>query len=366
MQLRALQGDSRHAKHDRLVLGIAAGQGLVGRLQCKGLTAVNGAHEADATYVSCLPMDREVVSFVTFFVQSESLEHNDKQVVNEKAMELGNFTTSRADRPFIILNIFLESIQMSMPGTVTTILTDQVSHIPTNRLPMDVHIHRGSGNFTRTNLMLQRLESYIEFLDKHLASRSLTSKHEEAVEHIIFTDSDIIIVGDLGCVFKNHTTFDIALTFRNNKDQPINSGVIMVRGLDKNVLRARSFLMKVVKVYKAKFARAARMLGDQLSLAWIVQNHSYVIASKFKKPISFETQISRTQVLFLPALMYNWTPSEGAGQFHGMPEHVKVLHFKGSRKRLMIEAWNFYKQSQTGLSDMKCLVLSSGRTKYDF
>lgn len=43
----------------------------------------------------------------------------------------------------------------------------------------------------------------------------------------------------------------------------------------------------------------------------------------------------------------------------------QVVHFKGSRKRLMLESWDFY--TSTGdISDMLCLILSSGRTKYDF
>lgn len=44
---------------------------------------------------------------------------------------------------------------------------------------------------------------------------------------------------------------------------------------------------------------------------------------------------------------------------------AQVVHFKGLRKRLMLEAWNFF-QSSLNLDDMLCLVLGSGRTKYDF
>ncbi|KAH7289249.1 hypothetical protein KP509_31G066300 [Ceratopteris richardii] len=107
------------------------------------------------------------------------------------------------------------------------------------------------------------------------------------------------------------------------------------------------------------------MLGDQLSLAHIIQEHSKKINLRFRKPSIFMSQISQSQVLFLPSQIYNWTPSEGAGQFHGMPENVKVIHFKGSRKRLMLEAWNEFIQSGS-LVDMQCLILKSGRTKYDF
>ena len=50
------------------------------------------------------------------------------------------------------------------------------------------------------------------------------------IMHLIFSDFDMIVVDDLGCVFKDYPFFDVALTFRNNRRQPINSGVIMVRG----------------------------------------------------------------------------------------------------------------------------------------
>lgn len=44
---------------------------------------------------------------------------------------------------------------------------------------------------------------------------------------------------------------------------------------------------------------------------------------------------------------------------------IQVVHFKGSRKRLMLEAWNFF-SSSGDVADMLCLILKSGRTKYDF
>lgn len=44
---------------------------------------------------------------------------------------------------------------------------------------------------------------------------------------------------------------------------------------------------------------------------------------------------------------------------------MQVVHFKGSRKRLMLESWNFF-SSSADISNMLCLILMSGRTKYDF
>lgn len=56
--------------------------------------------------------------------------------------------------------------------------------------------------------------------------------------HIVFTDFDMIVVDDIGCVFEDHPAFDVALTYRNNFKQPINSGVIMVRGTLRSVSRS--------------------------------------------------------------------------------------------------------------------------------
>jgi hypothetical protein len=57
------------------------------------------------------------------------------------------------------------------------------------------------------------------------------------ITHVIFSDFDMIVVDDLGCVFKDYPFFDVALTFRNNRRQPINSGVIMIRGTLESLTR---------------------------------------------------------------------------------------------------------------------------------
>ena len=55
--------------------------------------------------------------------------------------------------------------------------------------------------------------------------------------HYIFTDSDIAVVDDLGQIFRDFPNFHLALTFRNNKAQPLNSGFIAVRGTADGILR---------------------------------------------------------------------------------------------------------------------------------
>lgn len=60
----------------------------------------------------------------------------------------------------------------------------------------------------------------------------------KTIMHVVFTDFDMIVVDDIGCVFEDHPTFDVALTYRNNVKQPINSGVIMVRGTLRSLSRS--------------------------------------------------------------------------------------------------------------------------------
>lgn len=70
------------------------------------------------------------------------------------------------------------------------------------------------------------------------------------------------------------------------------------------------------------------MLGDQLALAWVVKSQPAFDTKKFTRREAFLEEIVGASVLFLPCAIYNWTPPEGAGQFHGMPLDVKVLFYQ--------------------------------------
>jgi len=72
------------------------------------------------------------------------------------------------------------------------------------------------------------------FLETRLQKLSQNSKD---ITHYIFTDSDIVVVDDLGKIFRDHPNFHMALTFRNNKAQPLNSGFIAVKGTPDGILR---------------------------------------------------------------------------------------------------------------------------------
>ncbi|XP_073288634.1 uncharacterized protein [Primulina huaijiensis] len=347
----------KRMKFDHLVLGPAAGEGLPDRLHCQGTKALN------KTSFGLLPNDPnsgEHVAFVSMFAAYDSAADGLVSGRPSDYVTVGNTSYNKVERSMAILNVFINFIQVTMPKSNIFILTDPASEL---RLHRDmVTIQSIQGEYSRDKLMLQRIRSYIAFLEIQL--KKMTQKREQ-VSHFIFTDSDIAVVNDLGHIFTEYPNFDLALTFRNNHNQPLNSGFIAVRGTAEGIRRGMTFLHEVLEVYSLKFMKASRMLGDQLALAWIVKSDPNFNGRRFSRREAFLDKISGASVLFLPCSSYNWTPPEGAGQFHGMPLDVKVVHFKGSRKRLMLEAWNFW-SSYSDMSDMLCLILKSGRTKYDF
>ncbi|KAL9248366.1 hypothetical protein vseg_021695 [Gypsophila vaccaria] len=346
-----------NAKFDHLVLGPAAGQGLPNRLQCHGTKSLNNTRQVASQSLK----SGQNIAFVTVFTTYNSSSGNNKDKTLSDSVAVGNTSYTKLERSIVILDTFIRFIKVTMPLSNIIILTD-----PESDLQIDserVTAYPIQGDYSRNKLMLQRIRSYIAFLTEKLEEYPTLAPDQ--MSHYIFTDSDIAVVDDLGPMFDQYPSFHIALTFRKNKDQPLNSGFIAVRGTAEGLKRAKDFLIEVLKAYTERYMKASNMLGDQLALAWVVRSHPSFDSRKFSKPEAFVKEYNGASVLFLSCSIYNWTPPEGAGQFHGMPLDVKVVHFKGSRKRLMLEAWNFF-NSSSNMDDMLCLVLSSGRTKYDF
>ncbi|KAL6839382.1 hypothetical protein ACP4OV_030652 [Aristida adscensionis] len=288
---------------DRLVLGPAAGQGRPDRLHCQGLKSLNRIER------NC---SGEHISFVTVFTTYNSDPPGDGKVSSD-FVTVGNHSYSKIERSMTILRTFISFIQVSMPGSNAIILTDPNSKFSINQgsatlLPI-------KGNYSRGNLMLQRIKSYIAFLEKKLVEIDRV----EDLNHFVFTDSDIAVVDDLGHIFTKYPDCHLALTFRNNKGQPLNSGFVAIRGSRDGISRSLEFFKEVLKAYSLKYMKASRMLGDQLALAWVVKSYLPSAFAKFSKHEAFTGEVNGVSVLFLPCAVYNWTPPEGAGQFHGMP-----------------------------------------------
>ncbi|KAL3649462.1 hypothetical protein CASFOL_005865 [Castilleja foliolosa] len=307
-------------KFDHLVLGPTAGEGLHDRLQCQGTKALSK------------------MNFGTFLNKSHSTDHvavvtvftTYKSTAESRPIDLvtvGNISYDKVDRSMAVLNVFINFIQVNMPQSNVIILTDPASELQLHRDMVTVQPIQGE--YSRDKLMLQRIRSYIAFLETRL--EKLPQK-QEPLTHFIFTDSDIAVIDDLGRIFTDYPNFDLALTFRNNKEQPLNSGFIAVRGTAEGIKRGKAFLQEVLEVYSSKFMKASQMLGDQLALAWVVRSNPNFNVRRFSKREPFLDNTGGVSVLFLPCSIYNWTPPEGAGQFHGMPLDVKGGSFQGIKK----------------------------------
>ncbi|KAG0587569.1 hypothetical protein KC19_2G173600 [Ceratodon purpureus] len=324
--LRKTTRSARNVKHESIVAGEAAGRGIPGRVQCRDGSLKNGSDtEMDGRRLvrdrPCLVSEKETVSFATLFVvpEADAVETYSSEQIEVKERTRGK--RIQKDKLDAVLRSFLESIQVSMPGTTeVTIITNQNKE--KRELPQNAVWKPSTREFARGNLMVQRLESYIDFLEDMIEKRKNSSAY--SITHVIFSDFDMIVVDDLGCAFETFVSFDVALTFRNNQRQPINSGVIMIRGTLESLTRGKNLLKKVVEVYRAKFSHAFGVLGDQLALADVVKGT--VQAARAFQGGPFEAPVMAAKTLFLPCSIYNWTPSEGAGQFHGMPTEVKVRY----------------------------------------
>ena len=76
------------------------------------------------------------------------------------------------------------------------------------------------------------------------------------INHYIFTDSDVAVVDDLGQIFDEYSSFHLALTFRNNKDQPLNSGFIAVRGTAEGLQKYCAFLFSTLPEKKLRYDKS--------------------------------------------------------------------------------------------------------------
>lgn len=97
----------------------------------------------------------------------------------------------------------------------------------------------GAGKVTTLMIVQIHHFCFVLYMQAFLTARlEERNKHVQGqMKHYIFTDSDIAVVDDLGQLFDKYSSFHLALTFRNNKDQPLNSGFIAVRGTAEGLQR---------------------------------------------------------------------------------------------------------------------------------
>ena len=169
-----------------------------------------------------------------------------------------------------------------------------------------------------SKLMLERAQNQLRYVEM-----------SDFEAPIVIIDSDILINTPLDPVF--NLDFDVALTWRANKDQPINGGLLILNNVRPNV--SRQFFRKFCSIFRESYSDQALWYGDQLALRDCVG-----IPFTQMRGMSL-VEIDGCRVLLLPCEVYNFSPvNEFSSIKVDQPDKV-VIHFKGQRKRLMAPYW---------------------------
>ncbi|MEY3395690.1 MAG: hypothetical protein RL346_1926 [Verrucomicrobiota bacterium] len=156
--------------------------------------------------------------------------------------------------------------------------------------------------------------------------------HADLKIPFVFLDTDILLNVDPLMLFEE--SYDIGLTWRKNKDMPINGGVIMVS--NRNPEASKTFYRNLYENQINDPLRLAHWFGEQVSLAKIID----------LKPCVLE----RTERLTKQGVNYRLFPCETHNHTPhrlGVFDRNRILspvliHFKGSTARFMREFWKYH------------------------
>ena len=221
----------------------------------------------------------------------------------------------RAENDYVtLLDILFRSSSLQDATAQGAVLTDLATDM--TALENGVTVIRRPVDPDR--VMLSRMQSQIEYLERRAADHD-----------VAFVDSDMIINASLGAVFSQD--FDLALTYRDEPEMPINGGVIFVKG--GRAPAAASFLRQVCDCYASKFAGQAHWWGDQRALIDVLGHE------RFAKRTADVFSVAGVKVRLLPCEQYNFSPENKFRAIAAPLSDKVILHFKGERKRLMPLYW---------------------------
>jgi hypothetical protein len=223
-----------------------------------------------------------------------------------------------------LLTILFRSVEVSHPGAKTVVLTDD--RTPRDALPAHSEVVRVPVDPDR--VMYSRLLAYIEYLRDHAGSSA-----------VLFLDPDIIVNADLSAT--SSEKFDIALTYRDLPQMPINDGVILInRGRRDAGLR---FLERVRSIYDREFSDDPYWFGSQR--AFIA-----ALGRRFAQRRSDAIRVGGVRVRLLPCDQWNFSPELDEQAITTAHPDKRILHFKGDRKRLMPLYWQEHFGRRQGLA----------------
>jgi hypothetical protein len=212
-----------------------------------------------------------------------------------------------------LLTILFRSVELFHPAARTVVLTDE--RTPLASLPVNATVVRCPVD--RDRIMHSRLLAQIDYL-----------RHQAGNSAVVFLDPDIIVNADLTPLLAED--FDIALTYRDLPQMPINDGVIVLNaGRRRGGLR---FLERVRSIYDRHCADDPYWFGSQ---------RAYIAAlgKKFAHRRSDIIDVRRSRVRLLPCEQWNFSPGHEEQAMAADLRDKYVLHFKGERKWMMPLYW---------------------------
>ena len=250
----------------------------------------------------------------------------------------GRHGTGEAYEYHELVNLAFRSVALFHPGCGRTLLTDNQT-VRWEGLPSDVAVKRGPAD---PRLMLARLEAEIGFVRDAPAAALLVS-----------LDGDILVNCSLAGLADG--TWDIALTYRDDEEWPINGGVAFVDGGRRG--NALKFLDQVRLRYLDDEAADSGWWGHQRALIETLGR------AEFAARDADEMVIDGVAVRLLPCDTFNFSPSEDGRDLGRELRDRRVLHFKGSRKVWMAPYFRAYLATRESRSPMALLGAAVSRAR---
>jgi hypothetical protein len=123
-----------------------------------------------------------------------------------------------------LLEVYKKSLAKAMPN------------VPLDEIILDPQTKDMTRNWVFTSNTL-KLRAWVDYL-------------ERASEPVVFTDCDMLALGDISCAFTENQDFDIAVTGIDRPHNPINGGVVFVRPNARSRAFFRAWVEANERLYK--------------------------------------------------------------------------------------------------------------------
>lgn len=240
------------------------------------------------------------------------------------------------------IRLLHESAKRAMPDHLFTILTSP----QTDLTRLDFQFRRVSEPLDQTRIMYERTRVQTSYLRRRNWSTPAA-----------LLDTDILISSDFAEVFQE--PIDIGLTWRRSRDMPFNGGVIFVNNRDPGA--SIRFFNEFESIYSEQSTSMLEWYGDQHALATIIGHTPQDIS--YLAPINHDG----TTIGFFSCDTYNYTPRTQTRSLLGAMTKAKLLHFKGSSRRLMSPYWRL-KMGGNGLgpvTNLPALIRTILRLRFE-